>query len=91
MESSRPPNAGEMIISVNAAHAAIMDKVDVARSDPISAMRTGAGENPTKDADKTMKKDADRNTPKSLRVQDSDADADEDDNDDVVDDDVVDL
>jgi hypothetical protein len=68
-----------------------MDKVDVARSAPISAIRTGAGENATKDADRTMKKDADRKIAKSLRVQDSDADVDADgdvdvDNDDDVDD-----
>lgn len=90
MESNRPPTAGEIMISVNAAHAAIMDNVDVARSAPISAMRTGAGENATKDADRTMKKDAARKIEKSLRVQDSDGDVDADgdvDNDDDVDDD----
>ena len=67
MESSRDPNAGENIISVNAAHAAITDNVDVARSNPISAMSAGAGENETKEADRTMKKHDDRKTARSLR------------------------
>lgn len=77
IESNKDPNAGEIIISVNAAHAAIVDRVDVARSDPISAMRAGAGEKATKVEDKVKKKDDDRKTIKSLRLQDADADADD--------------
>jgi hypothetical protein len=59
IESSMEPNAGDMIISVSPALADKMDKVDVARSIPISAMRAGAGENATRATDSTIKKDDD--------------------------------
>lgn len=58
-ESSSDPNAGEITISVSAAHADMMDKVDVARSVPSLAMRAGAGENVTRAKDSTRKKDDD--------------------------------
>lgn len=74
MESNRDPTAGEIIISVSAALAARVDKVDVARSDPIASMRAGAGENATKAEDATVKKDDARKIIMSLRVQDSDED-----------------
>ena len=79
MESSRDPTAGETKISVSAAHDAMMDKVDVARSDPISAMRARAGENETKAWDTIYKKDDSRKIDKSLGVQDAAADDDDDD------------
>jgi hypothetical protein len=53
------PNAGDMMISVSAALADKIDKVDVARSVPISATRAGAGENATRAKDRTIKKDDD--------------------------------
>jgi hypothetical protein len=74
MESSRDPSAGEITISVNAAPAAIADNVDVARSDPISAMRADTGEKTTMDMDKTIKKFDAMNTARSLRLHDDDGD-----------------
>ena len=74
MESRRDPNAGEIMISVRAAEDPKMDKVDVARSDPISSMRAGAGENATNADDAVVRKDDVKNTIISLRVQDVDDD-----------------
>jgi len=58
-ESSMDPNAGDIMISSSAALAAKIDKVDVARSVPISAMRAGAGANATRANARTIKKDDD--------------------------------
>lgn len=68
VESNSDPKTGEMIISVRAEHALRMDSVDVARSDPISAIRAGAGENATIANDRTIRKDDDWNTARSLRL-----------------------
>lgn len=70
MESRRDPNAGEIMISVSAAEDPRMDKVDVARSDPISSMRAGAGEKATNADDAVVRKDDVRNIIMSLRFQD---------------------
>jgi len=75
MESRRVPYAGDIIISVNAAEAAIVDSVDEARSDPISAIRAGAGENATKVEDKRVRNDDDCKTAKLLAVEDGNVDA----------------
>lgn len=68
MESSNDPSAGMVMISVNAEVAARMDRVDVARSDPIASISAGAGEKETKADDATVKKDEVRKTDMSLRV-----------------------
>mmetsp|Transcript_12903 Transcript_12903/g.18841 ORF Transcript_12903/g.18841 Transcript_12903/m.18841 type:complete len:153 (-) Transcript_12903:257-715(-) len=70
-ESKRDPRVGEIIISVRAAHADSIDSVDVARSDPSSAMRAGAGENATTAVARTMRKFDDWNMTKSLLLQDT--------------------
>lgn len=74
VESRRDPTAGDTKISVSAAHAAMMDNVDVARSDPISATRARAGEKETKALHTMYKKDDNRKTLKSEGVQDVDGD-----------------
>mmetsp|Transcript_15899 Transcript_15899/g.36810 ORF Transcript_15899/g.36810 Transcript_15899/m.36810 type:complete len:239 (-) Transcript_15899:133-849(-) len=75
IESSKDPKAGEIIISVNAAQAAIIDSVDVARSDPISAIRAGAGEKATRVVDKRDRNEDDCKTAKVLPCENSDVDA----------------
>ena len=62
IESSMEPNADDIIISVSPALADKIDKVDVARSIPISAMRAGAGENPTRATERMIKKEEDWKT-----------------------------
>ena len=57
MESSNDPSAGMVMISVNAEVAARMDRVDVARSDPIASISAGAGEKETNADDATVKKE----------------------------------
>ena len=74
MESKRDPNAGEIMISVSAAVDPKMDRVDVARSDPIASIRAGAGENATNADDAVVRKDDVRNTDMSLRLQITDDD-----------------
>jgi hypothetical protein len=78
MESSKDPKVGEMNICVSAAHADKIDNVDVARSDPSSAMRAGAGENPTMVKERTMRKEDDWNKAKSLLLQGTNSPVDND-------------
>jgi hypothetical protein len=60
--SSKEPNAGDRIISANAAPADMIDRIEVARSAPIFCTRAGAGENATKATERMIKKEDDWKT-----------------------------
>ena len=77
IESNNDPSAGIVMISVSAEVAARVDRVDVARSYPIASMSAGAGEKETNAEDATVKKDEDKKTNMSLRVQDAVGEGDE--------------
>ncbi len=71
IESNKDPSAGIVMISVSADVAARVDRVDVARSNPIASMSAGAGEKATSAEDATVKKDDVKKTNMSLRVHDA--------------------
>ena len=77
IESNNDPSAGIVMISVSADVAARVDRVDVARSYPMASMSAGAGEKETNAEDATVKKDEDKKTNMSLRVQDAVGEGDE--------------